>query len=122
MKLCISSKGTDLEASVDPRFGRCQYFLFVDTETMNFQCVGNPAFTAGGGAGIQAAQMAVNRGAKVILTGDVGPNAFEALQAGGVKIVTGAQGPIRDVIERFNRGELGYAGTASVGSHAGMRR
>jgi predicted Fe-Mo cluster-binding NifX family protein len=121
MKLCISSKGTNLEASVDPRFGRCQYFLFVDTETMNFQCVGNPAFAAGGGAGIQAAQLAINRGAKVILTGDVGPNAFQALQAGGVKIVTGAQGLIRDVIERFNRGELGYAGTASVGSHTGIR-
>ena len=91
-KLCISSTGTDLEASVDPRFGRCQYFLFVDPETMNFQCIVNPAFTTGGGAGIQAAQMAVNRGAKIILTGDVGPNAFQALQAGGVKIVTGAHG------------------------------
>jgi predicted Fe-Mo cluster-binding NifX family protein len=121
-KLCISSTGTDLEAVVDPRFGRCRYFLFVDTETMNFQCVGNPAFTAGGGAGIQAAQLAVNKGAKVILTGDVGPNAFQALQAGEVKIVTGAQGSVKSVIERFNKGELGYTGAPSVESHAGMRR
>ena len=121
-KLCISSTGTDLEASVDPRFGRCQYFLFVDTETMNFQCVGNPAFTAGGGAGIQAAQLAVNRGADVILTGDVGPNAFQALQAGRVKIVTGAQGSIKGAIERFHKGELGYTGTPSVELHSGMRR
>jgi len=122
MKLCISSTNNDLEASVDPRFGRCQYFLFVDTETMNFEAVGNPAFIAGGGAGIQAAQFVVNKGAKVVLTGDVGPNAFKALQAGGVKIVTGAQGPVKDVIERFNKGELGYAGAPSVESHAGMRR
>jgi predicted Fe-Mo cluster-binding NifX family protein len=122
MKICISSAGTGLEASVDPRFGRCQYFLFVDTETMNFQCVGNPAFSAGGGAGIQAAQLVVNRGAKAVLTGDVGPNAFQALQAGGVRIVTGARGLVKEIIERFERGELGYAGAASVESHAGMGR
>ncbi len=122
MKVCISSTNNDLEASVDPRFGRCQYFLFVDTETMNFEAVGNPAFIAGGGAGIQAAQFVVNKGAKVVLTGDVGPNAFQALQAGGVKIVTGTQGLVKDVIERFNKGELGYAGAPSVESHAGMRR
>ena len=122
MKVCISSTNNDLEASVDPRFGRCQYFLFVDTETMNFEAVGNPAFIAGGGAGIQAAQFIVNKGAKVVLTGDVGPNAFQALQAGGVKIVTGTQGLVKDVIERFNKGELRYAGAPSVESHAGMRR
>jgi len=122
MKVCISSTNNDLEASVDPRFGRCQYFLFVDSETMNFEAVGNPAFIAGGGAGIQAAQFVVNKGAKVVLTGDVGPNAFQALQAGGVKIVTGTQGLVKDVIERFNKGELGYAGAPSVESHAGMRR
>ena len=86
------------------------------------RAVGNPAFTSGGGAGIQAAQSVVNGGAKVVLTGDVGPNAFQALEAGGVKIVTGAQGPIKDVIERFNKGELGYTGSPSVESHAGMRR
>lgn len=122
MKLCISSTGSGLESTVDPRFGRCRYFLMVDTETMNVETVENPAYIAGGGAGIQAAQLAVNKGAKVVLTGDVGPNAFQALQAGGVKIVTGAQGSVKDVIERFNKGELGYAGAASAESHAGMRR
>jgi len=122
MKLCISSTGTDLEASIDSRFGRCQYFLFVDTETMNFEAVGNPAFTAGGGAGIQAAQAVVNKGANAVITGNVGPNAFQALQAGGMKIITGAQGPVKDVIERFNKGELGYTGSPSVESHSGMRR
>jgi predicted Fe-Mo cluster-binding NifX family protein len=122
MKLCISSTGNGLESPVDPRFGRCRYFLLVDTETMNVETVENPAFIAGGGAGIQAAQLVVNKGAKVVLTGDVGPNAFQALQAGGVKIVTGAQGSVKDVIERFNKGELGYTGAPSVKSHAGMRR
>jgi predicted Fe-Mo cluster-binding NifX family protein len=89
---------------------------------MNFEAVGNPAFTAGGGAGIQAAQAVVSKGADAVVTGNVGPNAFQALQAGGVKITTGARGPVKDVIKRFNKGELGYAGSPSVESHSGMRR
>ncbi len=122
MKLCISSTNNDLEASVAPRFGRCQYFLFIDAETMNFEAVGNPAFTAGGGAGVQAAQLVVNKGADAVITGNVGPNAFQALQAGGVKIVTGVSGSVKEAVERFGKGEFQYTGAPSVESHAGMRR
>ena len=122
MKLCVSATGTDLEATVDSRFGRCQYFLFVDSETMDFESVGNPAFTAGGGAGIQAAQLVVNKGAVIVLTGYVGPNAFQALQAAGIKIVTGISGTVKEAVEKFKKGEVQYAGTPTVGSHFGMGR
>jgi predicted Fe-Mo cluster-binding NifX family protein len=122
MKLCISATGPNLEASVDPRFGRCQYFLFVDSETMNYESVPNPAFTAGGGAGIQAAQLTVNKGAEVILTGDIGPNAFQALQAAGLKIATGVTGSVREAIEKFKKGELTYIAAPTVGAHFGKGR
>jgi len=56
MKIGISSTGEDLNAQVDPRFGRCQYFLIVDTDTMNFESIPNESAMASGGAGIQAAQ------------------------------------------------------------------
>jgi predicted Fe-Mo cluster-binding NifX family protein len=122
MKLCISSTKNDMDASVDPRFGRCQYFLFVDAGTMAFEVLGNPAFTAGGGAGIQAAQAVVNKGANAVITGNVGPNAFQALEAGGVKIITGARGTVKDVVERFNKGEYEYAASPSVETHYGSGR
>lgn len=122
MKLCISSTKNDLEGAVDPRFGRCQYFLFVNTETMDFEAVGNPAFIAGGGAGVQAAQLVVNKGSDVVITGNVGPNAFQALQAAGLKIVTGAQGTVRSVVESFKEGAFAYAGAPSVETHYGARR
>jgi len=122
MKLCISSTGPHLEASVDPRFGRCQYFLFVDTETMSFESVVNPALMAGGGAGVQAAQLTVNKGAEVILTGNIGPNAFQALQAAGLKIATGVTGSVKEVIEKFKKGELQYTGTPTVDVHFGKGR
>ena len=36
MKIAISSTGKDLDCQIDPRFGRCQYFIIVDPETMEF--------------------------------------------------------------------------------------
>jgi predicted Fe-Mo cluster-binding NifX family protein len=122
MKLCISSTKNDLEASVDARFGRCQYFLFIDTETMNFEAIENPAFIAGGGAGVQAAQLVVNKKADVVITGNVGPNAFEALQSAGVKIVTGASGSVREAVDTFKKSEFQYAAAPSVETHYGAGR
>ena len=79
MKLCITSSGQNLDDTIDPRFGRCQYFIMVDSESMRFEAIQNPAISAGGGAGIQAAQLVANQGAEVVLTGNVGPNAFNTL-------------------------------------------
>ena len=77
MKICVSSTGKDLDAQVNPRFGRCSYFLVVDTETMSFEYISNESAMASGGAGIQAAQTVAKAGVKVIITGNVGPNAFQ---------------------------------------------
>ena len=122
MKLCVSATGNDLGATVDPRFGRCQFFIFIDSDTMAFEPVANPAFTAGGGAGIQAAQLVVNKSAAIVLTGNVGPNAFQALQAAGIKIVTGISGTVKEAIEKFKKGEVQFTGAPTVGSHFGMGR
>jgi predicted Fe-Mo cluster-binding NifX family protein len=90
MKLCITSTGKTLESKVDERFGRAPYFLIVDTETKQFHAVGNPALTAGRGAGVVATQILSDTGAEALLTGIVGPNAFEALKAGRIKVYEGA--------------------------------
>ena len=81
MKICVSSTANNLDAQLDPRFGRCPYLLIVDTETMQFEAIPNLAAGTSGGAGIQAAQTIANKGAKVVITGNVGPNAFKALSA-----------------------------------------
>jgi predicted Fe-Mo cluster-binding NifX family protein len=57
MKIAISSMGKDLNAQIDPRFGRCQYFIVVDSDTMEFEAIENPNISAMGGAGIQSGQM-----------------------------------------------------------------
>lgn len=110
MKICVSATGNNLDAQLDPRFGRCLYFVIVDTETMQFEAISNNASGVSGGAGIQAAQSAVKNGAKVVITGTVGPNALQALSEAGVEIVTGASGTIKEVVEQFKNGKMGKTG------------
>jgi len=120
MRVCVSAVANSLDAQVDPRFGRCPYFVVVDSETMLFEGVPNPASGAMGGAGIQAAQAIVSRGVKVLITGNVGPNAFQALSAAGITIVTGAFGTVRDVVEKYKKGELRETSAPTVRGHFGM--
>ena len=120
MKIAMSSMGTDLDAQIDPRFGRCAYFIIVDTDDMSFEVFDNESIALGGGAGIQSAQFVASKGAKVIITGNVGPKAFQALSAAGIEVVTGAVGTVREAVEKFRRGQLSTTGAPSVGGHFGM--
>ena len=120
MKIAITSRGEDLDAEMDQRFGRCQYFVLLDSETMEFQAVENKAAMERGGAGPQAAKAVLDLGAEILITGNLGPNAFMALEASGIKGYIGASGTVRNALEQYNRGELEEAKAPSVDSHAGM--
>lgn len=122
MRICVSALSGSLDAQTDPRFGRCQYFVIVDSETMNFEAIPNASKGAFHGAGIQAAQTVADRSVQVVLTGNIGPNAFYALSAAGVRVVTGASGNVREAVERYKRGELKEISGPTVGGHFGMGR
>jgi len=122
MKVCVTASGSGLDDPIDPRFGRCQYFAFLDTETMDFESVANASMALGGGAGIQAAQFVANKEVKAVLTGQVGPKAYDVLAAAGIEIVTGASGTVREAVERYKRGELGNPRAMPSGLGPGMGR
>ncbi len=122
MNICISSTGTDLNAHVDHRFGRCSYFLMVDTETMKTHIIPNAAVSSSGGAGIQAAQIVAKQKVHAVITGNIGPNAFQILQAAGIKVFTGAQGTIRSALDTFKNGKLKETSSANVETHTGVTR
>jgi predicted Fe-Mo cluster-binding NifX family protein len=122
MKICVSATANSLEASLDPRFGRCLYLVIVNSETMEFEAYPNLAADSTGGAGIKIAQTIANEGVKVVITGNVGPNAFGVLSAVGIEIVTGAFGTVREVVEKFKRGELKRTGAPTVDGHFGVGR
>lgn len=119
MKICVSAASNRIDSPIDPRFGRCPYLLIIDSENMQFEVIQNLASGATGGAGIQAAQTIARTGVKVLITGNVGPNAFQALSAAGIKIVTGASGTVRETIEKYKRGELSETGAPTVRGHFG---
>lgn len=121
MKICITSQGNTLESQVDPRFGRCAYFIIVDPNTMDFEAIDNASAGSAGGAGIQSGQHVSEKGAKVVLTGNVGPNAFQTLNAAKIEIITGVNGTIKDTITKYKNGELKPISEPNVGSHFGMK-
>lgn len=122
MKVVATVNGRDLEAPMSPIFGRCPTYLLVDTETMAYEVVDNPAISAGGGAGVQAAQFVLGHGVEAVLTGNVGPNAFGVFQAGGVPVYLVKDGTVRQAIEAYKGGQLSSAQQANVASHSGMGR
>lgn len=106
MKICITSEGGSLDSKMDLRFGRCQYFIIVDTDTLKFENVKNPNIESQGGAGIQSAQLVASKKIKAVVTGNVGPNAFKTLQAAGIEVFFSTSVTVKEAIEKFKKGEF----------------
>lgn len=120
MKIAVTSTGPALDDHVEARFGRCMFFLIVDTETMQFEAMENPNIALGGGAGIQSAQLMSEKGVKTVLTGNCGPNAFNVFGQAGIQVVVGVSGSVRHAVEQFKSGTLSSASRPNVASHFGM--
>lgn len=120
MKVAVSSLGPSLDDQVDPRFGRAQYLLIVDIESLETEAVKNEGAGAGGGAGIQTAQMVAGKGIEAVLTGNCGPNAYQILSAAGIKAYVGLSGTVREAVESLKRGELSPVEGPSVPGHFGL--
>ena len=112
--------GVAHEDSRYPRFGRCPYILIVDSDTMQFEAIQNPNIAAAGGAGIQTAQMVADKGAQVVLTGSCGPNAYQALSAAGIQIVTGVSGTVEEAVRGYLQGRFQPTTGPNVPSHFGV--
>ncbi len=121
MKVCITSQGDNVNSQVDPRFGRCAYFIIYDTDTDSWESLPNPNINSPSGAGISSAQFVANKGIKAVLTGNVGPNSFGVFQAAGVSVITGLSGlTVEEALEKFKKGEFRSASNPNVSGHSGM--
>jgi predicted Fe-Mo cluster-binding NifX family protein len=123
MRIAVASSGRTMTSAVDPRFGRCPYFLIVDSETMDFEAVENQAGQATRGAGISAAQVIANKKVTVAIAGNFGPNAVNVLTASGVKIFGGVSGmTVKEAVEKYQTDELTETDAATTPSGMGMGR
>ena len=122
MKVAVTSAGPSLESGVDARFGRCPYFVFVETDGMSVEAMENVNTSLTGGVGIQSAQLVVEKSAEAVLTGNCGPNAYQTLRAAGVTVYAGVGGTVREAVESLRRGELVPSPRANVSSQHGTGR
>ena len=122
MKIAVSATGPGLDTQVDPRFGRCAYFVIIDPDSMQFENIENSNATASGGAGIATAQMIAGQGVEAILTGHCGPNAFEVLKGAGIEVITGVSGTVPDVVRDYKAGKYEASTGPDARPHSGMGR
>ncbi len=118
MKVAVSAQRPVIDSPVDPRFGRASWFLICDTEGGEVEVIENTANAeASQGAGIQSAQLIARRSVDVVVSGNMGPKAFEALQAAGVTMVAWSEGTVADAVELIRSGRYQPIGSANARSH-----
>jgi predicted Fe-Mo cluster-binding NifX family protein len=124
MKIAISSSGGEYDKPFSSRFGRCNYFVIVESETRSWDVLSNPAATSRGGAGAQVVQFLSDNGIEAIISGSYGPNAFSALQAAGIQAYKASRGTPEELLDKFITGRLDQA-TGPLGrgrQHRGENR
>ena len=119
MKVAVSSTGNDLTSKIDPRFGRCKYFVIVETNDMHFDVFENENAIISGGAGIQAASFVASQGVKAVLTGNCGPKAAQVLSSADIEIYVGQTGTVREAVEKYKKGILASAANGNVSEKFG---
>ncbi len=110
MKVCIPSSGRELTSKADPRFGRAPYFVFVEEESPGpprVYAVENTAAAEARGAGTEAARIALQEGAEVVVSGAVGPHAFEIFEKIGIPVyLMDGDLTVQQAYEEYREGRL----------------
>jgi len=120
MRIAVSAVGPTLDDEIDPRFGRCRYFIIADPDTLEFESFENSSQAASGGAGVASAQLVAGKDVTAVLTGNCGPNAYRTLEAAGVEVITDVSGTVRDALEGYKEGRFKATSGPTVGAHHGM--
>ncbi|MDD2316810.1 MAG: NifB/NifX family molybdenum-iron cluster-binding protein [Desulfobacterales bacterium] len=115
MKILISSQGNTPDSAVNPRFSRAPWFMVYDDALQTWTAFDNSkGMDVSRGAGIQAAQTVSDLGAKVVISGIMGPKAYKAMNAAGIQIYIGASNTVRQALEAYKNGKLTLADEKSA--------
>lgn len=109
MKLAFTTKGTDWDSPMDPRFGRTEYFLIYDEESKELKAIDNSkAAKEAHGVGPQAAKIIFDQHAKVLITGNgAGGNAKTILEKTGIESFIGALNiTVKEAYDAYKKGTL----------------
>ncbi len=118
MKIAISSLNCGLESKIDPRFGRAKFIICYDSNTTDIECIDNSKnFNAVQGAGIKTAELVAQKNCDVVISGYLGPKAFDALNKANIKCYQKDSGTIAEAISDYESGALTESSQANVKGH-----
>lgn len=120
MKAAITAQKGSMDSQIDGRFGRCQFFVIVDTVSGQHEVFENTALSAGGGAGIQAAQFVANKKADFVISGNFGPKAYQTLKAAGIRMYSAHTRTVTDALEDYRSGKLSEVSSPTAPEHSGI--
>ncbi len=120
MKVAVSAAGKNIESIIDERFGRCRYFIILETDDMSYEVIENANADLSTSAGIQSASLVASKGVEAVITGNCGPKAMQVFAATTIKVIIGQHGMIKDVVEKFKRGELNPSTRGNVPGVSGV--
>jgi predicted Fe-Mo cluster-binding NifX family protein len=101
MKVAVSATGKDLDSSIDERFGRCPYYLIIETDNMSNETLENTNADLSSSAGIQSAALVASKGVEAVITGNCGPKAMQVFDTANIAVLTGQRGTIRTAVEQY---------------------
>ncbi|UOD34834.1 NifB/NifX family molybdenum-iron cluster-binding protein [Deferribacteraceae bacterium V6Fe1] len=100
MKILVTAMDKNENGFMDARFGRALYWYIFETDKKESYFIDNSlSENFEHGAGMQAAANAIDEGVDVIITGSVGPKAFDIIKRKGVKVYRG--NPEKSVMENL---------------------
>ncbi len=108
MKIAISSTTQNIDDKIDETFGRCPYFIIAEIEDGKIEkteAIQNKSTDQTSGAGISSAQLVAEEKVEAIITGNVGPRAFDILSQFNIKIYAGS-GVVREAVQNFINNKL----------------
>ncbi len=117
MKIAITTLGKTQLDPVDQRFGRAEYILILDENGTQLDCIEQGSLAPASGAGIAMAQKLVDAGIDALITGHLGPNAWQVLSESDIRLYQAASGNAADNLKAFNESSLQLISAAGPAHH-----
>jgi len=98
MKIAISSVGETEDSKISEVSGRAPYYLIFEDKKL-VKAIKNPFKVGGGGAGFSVAQMLINEGVELVISGSIGNNMKTSLEEKDIKTQEAKDEIVKEVIE-----------------------
>ena len=104
MKVSIASTGKTLESKIDSSFGRCAWFIVIDTEDGAMEFIPNTNRDMEEHAGKAAVELVASRNAEMIVSGEFGSKIKPLLDSMHIQMVVikDSEKRVSDIIALLN--------------------